>query len=578
MDSGQAPSGSPQSLPVAGLGLRTERLGPLPLLNHFIDRIGLAALLDRHVPTKDRRCTVPHARALGVLVRSILVEREPIYRQHETVATFAPTAFGLAQDEALALGDDHVGRSLDRLFDADRGTLLTEVVLAAAKAFDVVFDELHNDSTSIHLTGQYPHATGRSVRGKKAPFVTYGFSKDHRPDLKQLLFILTTTKDGAVPCQFRCEAGNASDSRTHEETWDALQKLAGGSSFLYVADSKLCSHDAMAHIDGKGGKFVTVLPRSRLEDREFRKWIQDHEPAWEKVLDRPHPRKKGGLRDRWWVFLASLPSAEGWPVVWVRSTLLGLRWAQSRRERIARAEHEFERLATSLDGKRPRRRSKQKILERVEQILSRWKVRTYLDVKLRRVDEPQFKQERPGRPGKDTRYRRTIHHRWKLSWKVLTDQIEYDRKSDGMYPLLSNDRKLTPRQVLEAHKRQPALEKRFSQAKSVFQIAPVLLKNEARIEAFFFVYFLALLVQALVERELRRAMAREAVAELPLYPEERSTQRPTADQVLRLFALAQRSVLTVDGDDAHVFEPELTDLQRRVLGLLGVPNGAYRSA
>ena len=196
-------------------------------------------------------------------------------------------------------------------------------------------------------------------------------------------------------------------------------------------------------------------------------------------------------------------------------------------------------------------------------------------MKLRRVEEPRFKQERPGRPGKDTRYRRTVHRRWRLSCATRTDRIEYDRRSDGQYPLLSNDRGLTPRQVLEAHKRQPALEKRFSQTKSVFEIAPVLLKNEARIEAFFFVYFLALLVQALLERELRRAMAREGVTELPLYPEERRTRRPTADQVLRLFALAQRSVLTVDGDDAHVFEPELTELQRRVLGLVGVPASVY---
>jgi len=61
--------------------LKTERLGPLPLINHFIERIGLEALLEQHVPTTDRRCTVAHARALGVLLRSIVVEREPIYRQ-----------------------------------------------------------------------------------------------------------------------------------------------------------------------------------------------------------------------------------------------------------------------------------------------------------------------------------------------------------------------------------------------------------------------------------------------------------------------------------------------------------------
>jgi len=65
--------------------LHSERLGPLPLVNHFIERLGLADLLERQVPTTDRRCAVTHAQALGVLLRSIIVEREPIYRQQETV-------------------------------------------------------------------------------------------------------------------------------------------------------------------------------------------------------------------------------------------------------------------------------------------------------------------------------------------------------------------------------------------------------------------------------------------------------------------------------------------------------------
>ena len=61
--------------------LHSERLGPLPLINHFLQRIDLEAIIDRHVPTNDRRCVVRHASALGVLLRSILIEREPIYRR-----------------------------------------------------------------------------------------------------------------------------------------------------------------------------------------------------------------------------------------------------------------------------------------------------------------------------------------------------------------------------------------------------------------------------------------------------------------------------------------------------------------
>ena len=82
--------------------LQVERLGPLPLVNHFIERIGLEDMLDQHVKS-DSRCAVPHARALGVLLRSLIVEREPVYRQQETVHGFASGMFGLnAKERSIA--------------------------------------------------------------------------------------------------------------------------------------------------------------------------------------------------------------------------------------------------------------------------------------------------------------------------------------------------------------------------------------------------------------------------------------------------------------------------------------------
>ena len=127
-----------------------------------------------------------------------------------------------------------------------------------------------------------------------------------------------------------------------------------------------------------------------------------------------------------------------------------------------------------------------------------------------------------------------------MRWTIRQSRIDYDRKTDGMYPLLTNDRRLTSAQVLEAHKRQPGIEKRFEQLKSVHEIAPVFLKSETRIEAFFLLYFLALLLQALVERQLRQGMQRTGLADLPLYPEDRTCRRPTFLQILRLFSLPER--------------------------------------
>ena len=87
------------SEPPFELTLLSKRLGPLPLTNHFLERLDIEARLESFVATADGRVRLPYAKALGVLVRSILVEREPVYRQAETVNTFAPEAFGLSDKE-----------------------------------------------------------------------------------------------------------------------------------------------------------------------------------------------------------------------------------------------------------------------------------------------------------------------------------------------------------------------------------------------------------------------------------------------------------------------------------------------
>ena len=555
--------------------LHIERLGPLPLINHFIARMGLDGALARHVPS-DQRCVVPHARALGVLLRSIIVEREPIYRQQETVNGFAAGMFGITAEEMEHLGDDRIGRALDRLFDADRSALLTDVVLAVGQTFALKFDEFHNDSTTVSFCGAYRSAWGREIRGRSAPAITYGHSKAHRPDLKQLLFILTMAADGNIPVAFRCSDGNTSDSRTHIETWNTLRAVAGRADFLYVADSKLCSRENMDHIDRAGGRFVTVLPRNRLEDEQFRKWIQTNTPDWALVWNRPHPRYADGPRDRWLVFPAPLPSAEGWTVVWVWSTLLTLRQEARRQRNVAAASDELADLRERLVGPRTRLRRAADIDFQVKTILEKHHVARYMKVERTVREDHIYKQARRGRPGPSTIYRKITKRRFDIEWTIDQHAIAYDHKSDGMYPLITNDRNLSPAQVLEAHKGQPMIEKRFEQIKTVHEIAPVLLKNEARIEALFTLYFLALLVQAIIERELRLAMKRENIAELPLYPEQRDCTRPTTEQILRLYSLAERHQLVRDGNVIEIFDVQFTELQRQVLALLGVSEDAFR--
>src|ERR1039457_3244531 len=99
--------------------------------------------------------------------------------------------------------------------------------------------------------------------------------------------------------------------------------------------------------------------------------------------------------------------------------------------------------------------------------------------------QSRVKQTHRGRPGPDTEYRRVTRRRYDLEGSIDQTAIDYDKKSDGMYPLICNDRNLTAAQVLEAHKGLPTIVTRFEQIKTVHEIAPVFLKNTMRIEAFF---------------------------------------------------------------------------------------------
>ena len=82
---------------------------------------------------------------------------------------------------------------------------------------------------------------------------------------------------------------------------------------------------------------------------------------------------------------------------------------------------------------------------------------------------------------------------------------------DGVFPLITNDRTLTERELLLAYKCQPVIEKRFVQLKTDFAVAPVYLKEVSRIQALLCLYFFVLLVESLLERELRQAMVRANV-------------------------------------------------------------------
>ncbi|MEK6838275.1 MAG: transposase, partial [Candidatus Thermoplasmatota archaeon] len=371
--------------------------------------------------------------------------------------------------------------------------------------------------------------------------------------------------------------GNTSDSTTHIETWETLRRLCGRSNFLYVADCKLCSKTTLAHIDKHQGRFITVLPRNRREDKWFRSYIQTHDPPWEAAVRRPNPRRRSGPEDVWKVVEAELPSHEGYRIVWVWNSLMAAQDAEARGARIEKAYVGIERLQTKLQGKRCRLRLRERVQEVAETILKEAGAERWVRVEVEDRREPVYRQEKRGHPGPKTRYLRKERLGFSVAARIKDDVVAADERSDGMFPLITNCKDLSLKAILEAYKFQPKLEKRHEQLKSVQDLAPVWLKNVSRIEALLFLYFVALLVHALLEREVRLGMARENLDRLPLYPEERQCKAPSTERVLDVFAPLQRHRLRKRRRLVQVFEPELNELHRQILRLMRLPASIFRS-
>ena len=554
----------------AGKTLTSWRVAALPILDHFLRRLRLRDFLHEHLPREDRRCRVATTTGLLVLVRNLLISREPLYGVGEWAARHAPGLLGLTPEQLPALNDDRVGRCLDRLFDADIPSLTLAIVTHAVQEFGVALDELHNDSTTITLHGDYEDADReRTLRGRLRLAVTYGHNKDHRPDLKQLLYILTVTRDGAVPVQFRVESGNATDDRSHRATRELLCRLTGRRDFLYVADCKLATAEDMAHLHRHGGRFLSVLPRTRGEDTAFRTRVRGGESRWRAIHEKLD--EDGDVVDRYSVHEPEQTSVEGYRLIWYHSVRKAELDALSRHRRIERTSGRLVELRQKLISPRTRYRERAKVAEAVEAILRDGGIEGWIEVAIEETTTPRYRQERRGRPGPETRYVMREDTRFGLTWRIAHDRLAEEALCDGTFPLITNVGELSEQELLLAYKQQPRIETRFAQLKTDFAVAPVYLKETSRIQALLCVYFFALLVESLLERELRRAMERAGLESLPLYPEGRACRRPTARRVIDLFEEVQRHELSSGTGSPVVFSTELTRLHRKVLRLIGIP-------
>ena len=540
---------------VESLSLRPKLQGALPVVDHFLRPLELPKLLAPEI-------TPPHyVAALELLVKSVLLQPSALYRIEAWAQSCDP-----AWLPAGHFGDDAVGRALDRLFEADRASLMTALVLQAVKTFQVQTEQIHNDSTSVKFCGAYAHQKVNGVQLRR------GFSKDHRPDLKQLVYCLSVSADGAVPVHFKAYPGNQADDPTHWETWQCLCRLLGKSDFLYVADCKLCDLKTLLRLDQHHGRFITIVPRNRIEVADFAQQAAQGRVRWEPLWNRRACR----ARQRREIFELASGSRQlqaSFPIHWYRSSEKQRRDAHDRQGRIQAALQRLKRL-NERRGRGPK--TEPAIRRKAEQLLAHYHVQSLVEFQIELQQQPSPSQQPRSRSPTPTTSQGAAHKVIPvLSACQNPTAIARVATLDGTFPLVTNT-DLSALAVLQKYKYQPHLEKRHCLNKSVLEIAPVFLKNNTRIEALMLVYFIAELIAALIERSVRQNMAQRAIKAIPILPEGRYSKTPTYKQILGTFEGRTKNELYEHDQFLKAFVTPLTEIQRTVLHLLDIDAAVYK--
>ena len=220
------------------------------------DEIGLVRLINAMVRWDTRQTAISPGQRILVLVLDVLAGKTPLYRVWERLTTTDLDILVGAGRRPDDFTDDSLGRALDKLARAEPAKVFSTIAASAYAAEGLTLGTGHWDSTSRSVFGDFADARGASVRP------AYGHSKDHRPDLKQLLMTLFVNREG-VSLFGTVASGNRSDKTLNGDMIDRLTTAlepAQLQQLTYVADSALVTGPNLARLPDASIRFISRCP------------------------------------------------------------------------------------------------------------------------------------------------------------------------------------------------------------------------------------------------------------------------------------------------------------------------------
>ena len=532
----------------------------LPIIKAYADQLGLVGLINHYVPTE---MDVDAGTVVLGLVLDTLSGRSPLYRLEE---------FFVSQDTDLLLGkavpphalnDDTVGRVLDRLYDMGTMKLFTACAVRAAARYGVERRYVHFDTTSRSIWGEYQFAEEQDL-----PFrVTYGYSKDKRPDLKQ--FVLSTLcVDRAVPIWGKLEDGNASDKTLNTTLLSEIAQLlarhgVAPGAYIYIADAALVTEDNLAAL--KDTLFITRLPATYSEcGRVIAEAVAHNQWAEVGVLAQTKPTKY-----RPGTFYKVAESSVTLYGKAYRAVVVHSSSQDQRRQK--HLEREFQASYATLAAT-VREAAQQEYFCHTDAEAAAAKLRAlqsaYHQVEVVVEEHPKYG---PGRPSqKQPRVVKALRYGLQVTLHARSEVIARKTQETGCFVLLTNvptasEMAHQAGDVLRAYKEQHGIEQNFGFLKDPLIVNSLFLKKPERIEALGLVLLLALLLWRLVERTLRLHV--ETTRNTLTGWDKKETQKPTAFMMLTKFS----AVMVIKVGSRRQLAHPFSTVQQQYLLALGVP-------
>jgi len=530
----------------ASTRFQTQNLGALPVITRYFEQLHLAETIDRLVPWEG---DVPLGTLVEILGANRLLQPKALFR----VGQWAQHA-GLTDYHDLTpeqLNDDRLGRALERLVE-HVPLIQAALVLQAIEQFQLDVGQIHYDLSTVELFGAYELEAAEG-QTPPTPLPTYGRTKSGRKDLKQVQIGLNVTGDGGVPVGHLALDGNASETTSHLENLNLLERTLPKGHLLYLADTKLdCPANLLAIAARKGqflcggafspqlqARYLTLRPR--LRPVAYSPKSQAHLPPKERdqykaieVSERLEGKVDGRtvrLRYR---------------LIFVWSQAKARQEASTRERHVAKIREQF---------------------EAVERNLGKYSLTSSTAI-VRRLEIAKGKYTE----GSLFRYQLTedCNGSFHLSWKIDPEALQEWQHLEGVYVLKTNlARRSHPlAKVLRTYKEQSQVERRFHHLKGPLAVAPMFLKNPERIAGLLCILVWALMVLALMERQVRRNLKGKPL--LGLYPENRPCAAPTGPALIHCFNTLSVVIIKHQGVTTRRLA-QLDATQSRLLQLLDIP-------